>query len=109
MKVLVMGGTQFNGLALVHELVRAGHDVTICNRGRSEAALPDGVDRIIADRTEHDELREALGGTEWECVHDLTAYHPPDVEIMIELFSGGAIGHYIFASSTVIQNPFPTE
>ena len=26
MRVLVMGGTQFNGRALVHELVRAGHD-----------------------------------------------------------------------------------
>ena len=31
-RVLVMGGTQFNGLALVHELVRSGHDVTILNR-----------------------------------------------------------------------------
>ena len=27
-----MGGTQFNGRALVHELARAGHDVTVCNR-----------------------------------------------------------------------------
>ena len=35
MKVLVMGGTQFNGLALVRELVRSGHDVTILNRGKS--------------------------------------------------------------------------
>ena len=32
MRVLVMGGTQFNGLALVHELARCGHDVTIVNR-----------------------------------------------------------------------------
>ena len=36
MRVLVMGGTQFNGLALVHELARQGHDVTVCNRGRTE-------------------------------------------------------------------------
>lgn len=100
MNVLVMGGTQFNGLALVHELVRAGHQVTICNRGRSEADLPPGVARLVADRTDHDRLREVLGGREWDCVHDLTAYHPPDVEIMIELLSGNT-GHYIFASSTV--------
>ena len=32
MRVLVMGGTQFNGLALVHELVTTGHDVVILNR-----------------------------------------------------------------------------
>ena len=43
MRVLVMGGTQFNGRALVHELVAAGHDVTICNRGRTESDVPDEV------------------------------------------------------------------
>ena len=51
LRVLVMGGTQFNGLALVHELVRCGHDVTICNRGRTEAPLPDGIHRVTADRS----------------------------------------------------------
>jgi nucleoside-diphosphate-sugar epimerase len=39
MKVLVMGGTQFNGLALVRELVRTGHDVTTLNRGKTAAEL----------------------------------------------------------------------
>ena len=39
-KVLVMGGTRFNGLALVQELVKWGHEVTVLNRGQSEARLP---------------------------------------------------------------------
>ncbi len=47
MNMLVMGGTQFNGLALVHELVRCGHEVTIVNRGRTEAPLPDGLQRPL--------------------------------------------------------------
>ena len=54
MRVLVMGGTQFNGRALVHELVAAGHDVTICNRGRTESDVPEEVARLVADRTDHD-------------------------------------------------------
>ncbi len=95
-----MGGTQFNGLALVHELVARGHDVTVCNRGRTESDIPDSVNRLVADRTEHEQLRAVLGGTEWDCVHDVTAYHPEDVEIMLELFAD-RIGHYVFASSTV--------
>ena len=45
MQVLVMGGTQFNGLALVKELVRIGHDVTVLNRGISRGALF-GLQRI---------------------------------------------------------------
>ena len=96
-----MGGTQFNGRALVHELVRAGHDITVCNRGRTPAELPAGVCRLIGDRTDPQSLREALGGTDWDCVYDLTAYHPPDVEVMLELLDGRT-GHYLFASSTVI-------
>lgn len=100
MKVLVMGGTQFNGLALVHELVRTGHEVTVLNRGRSDAPIPASVHRLYADRTDHDTMREVLGGLEFDCVQDMSAYHPEDVELMIELFSGRT-GHYVFASSTV--------
>ncbi len=100
MRVLVMGGTQFNGLALVHQLVDAGHDVTVCNRGRTESDIPDSVGRLVADRTDHAQLRSVLGGTEWDCVHDVSAYHPEDVDIMMDLFRD-AIGHYVFASSTV--------
>ena len=61
MKVLVMGGTRFNGLALVQELVKWGHEVTVLNRGQSEARLPRAVRRLYADRTNHEQLREVLG------------------------------------------------
>ncbi|MDW3219743.1 MAG: NAD-dependent epimerase/dehydratase family protein [Acidimicrobiales bacterium] len=100
MKVLVMGGTNFNGLALVHELVHQGHDVSVLNRGRSEASIPDSVTRLVGDRSEPDTIRAALAGTEWDVIQDVTAYHPEDVELMIELFRD-RVGHYIFASSTV--------
>ena len=95
-----MGGTNFNGLALVHELVRQGHEVTVLNRGRSTAEIPDSVSRLVADRSQPETVRAVLAGTEWDVIADITAYHPQDVELMIELFAGH-LGHYIFASSTV--------
>jgi nucleoside-diphosphate-sugar epimerase len=101
MKVLVMGGTRFNGLALVHELVRHGHDVTIFNRGQTEAKLPRGVRRLYGDRTDHDGMREVFASEEFDAIQDISAYTPEDVEIMVEIFKGRT-GHYIFASSTVI-------
>ena len=101
MKVLVMGGTRFNGLALVRELVRHGHDVTIFNRGRTEAALPRGVRRLYGDRTDHDGMREVFAGEEFDCIQDISAYTPADVESMVDIFRGRT-GHYVFASSTVI-------
>jgi len=103
MQVLVLGGTQFNGLALVHELVRQGHDVTIMNRGQTEAELPAGLDRLYGDRTDHGQMREVLGGLKFDAVYDLTAYHRADVELMVDIFEGNT-DHYIFASSTVIYS-----
>jgi len=100
-KVLVMGGTRFNGLALVQELARAGHDVTILNRGQSKAELPRRVRRLYCDRTDAQKMRDTLGGEEFDCVQDISAYRPEDVQLMADIFRGRT-EHYIFASSTVI-------
>ena len=101
MKVLVMGGTRFNGLALVHELARHGHEVTIFNRGQTEARLPGGVRRLLGDRHDHAGMREVFAGEEFDAIYDISAYTTDDVEVMVEIFRGRT-GHYIFASSTVI-------
>ena len=101
MRVLVMGGTQFNGLALVHELARTGHQVVILNRGQTAAVLPTGVERVFADRTDHDQMRDVLGSVDVDAIIDVSAYLPSDVELMIDIFRG-RIAHYIFISSTVI-------
>ena len=52
----------FNGLALVHELREHGHQVWILNRGKTQAELPKGVERLYCDRTDHAAMRQALGG-----------------------------------------------
>ncbi len=100
MQVLVMGGSLFNGRSLVKVLVESGHDVTVCNRGRTPVTYPDGVAHIAADRTDADQLRSALGGHSWDAVVDMSSYHPGDAELAIDVFSGST-GHYIFISSTV--------
>jgi nucleoside-diphosphate-sugar epimerase len=100
MKVLVMGGTRFNGLALVHELHKHGHEVTILNRGVTEAEIPRAVRRLTADRDDPDTLREALGDEEWDCVQDISGYNLAQVQALVEILKG-RVGHYIFASSTV--------
>jgi len=104
MKVLVMGGTQFNGLALVNELVYEGHEVTVVNRGKSDKVeLPRCVKRLYCDRTNAVQMKEVLGGLEFDCIHDMSAYQLEDVQLMEEIFRGST-GHYIFASSTAIYD-----
>jgi nucleoside-diphosphate-sugar epimerase len=99
--VLVVGGSQFNGFALVQELVRQGHEVTVLNRGRTNAPFPPGVRRLLGDRTDVTQMRELLATEEFDCIHDMCAYHPSDVQMMTDLFAGRT-GHYVFISSIAI-------
>ena len=75
--------------------------MTILNRGKTAANLPAGVRRLYADHTDSGQLRTALGHAEFDYVYDISAYQPEDVQSMVDLLRG-RVGHYVFASSTVI-------
>ena len=74
------------------------------NRGKSEADLPFGVERLIADRTNEGQMREVLSSVDVDAIVDMTAYRPEDVALMLDLFKG-RLAHYVFISSTVIYAP----
>jgi nucleoside-diphosphate-sugar epimerase len=63
MRVLVIGGVGFIGLAATHELLAAGHEVAVYHRGRTE---PDelkearGVAHIHADRDDLEAMRPQI-------------------------------------------------
>lgn len=101
MDVLVMGGSQFNGLAVVRELARHGHRVSVLNRGKTAAELPRGTETLRADRNDAAALAGVLGGRTFDAIVDVSAYTPEHVRSMVDLFQGRT-GHYVFISSTVI-------
>jgi nucleoside-diphosphate-sugar epimerase len=101
MRVLVMGGTRFNGLSLVRDLVQHGHEVTTFNRGVSEAVLPRGVRRLYGDRTNYQQLFDMMKQEDFDVVQDISGYTLDDVKPLFDAFKG-RIGHYIFAGSTVV-------
>jgi nucleoside-diphosphate-sugar epimerase len=99
MRVLVVGGTEFISLHLLHALRRRGHEVTVFNRGRQPARLPAGVAAIRGDRKDHPGLREHLGGQRWDGVFDV-AYAPTlpeDVAALVDALPGSP--HVVFVST----------
>ncbi|MHC4792411.1 MAG: NAD-dependent epimerase/dehydratase family protein, partial [Planctomycetota bacterium] len=104
MKVLVMGGTRFNGRHLVFELVRQGHEVTIFNRGQTQAKIPPEVRRLFGNRKDHQLLREVLSREEFDCVVDMSAYTVDDVVSIVDILEGRT-GHYIFVSTGNVYAP----
>jgi 2'-hydroxyisoflavone reductase len=95
LKLLILGGTGFTGPHQVRYAVARGHTVTVFNRGRREADLPDSVEHLVGDR--NNDLK-ALEGRTWDVVID----NPTTLPNWVRL-SGGllkdACRQYIFIST----------
>ncbi|WP_067499888.1 NAD-dependent epimerase/dehydratase family protein [Actinoplanes sp. TFC3] len=106
MKTLILGGTEFAGLALVDEAHTRGHDITVLNRGRHPA--PPHVTSLTGDRTRPDGLA-ALAGTTYDLVVDTWSWAPAAVRDAARTLSGRA-RHYTYISSrSVYQDPGTTD
>ena len=102
MRALVLGGSVFVGKRLVGALTSAGHDVTVLNRGQTPTALPGGVSRLVADRTDATSMRDALAGTEWDAIFDVSGFvmvaGGSDITSLLDLVDGH-VGTYVYVSS----------
>ena len=98
MKVLFIGGTGEISTACVSEALACGHEVTVLNRGESQASLPAGVEHVRGDLREPDAY-DALAAREFDVVCQFLAFTPETVERDIEFFSGRC-GQYLFMSTT---------
>jgi 2'-hydroxyisoflavone reductase len=105
LNLLILGGTGFIGPHLVRHAVSRGHQVTIFTRGRRDADLPVGVTRLIGDRNGQ---LGALEGKRWDAVVDDSATNPAWVQLSTELLAG-AVGRYLFTSSTGVYYPYLTR
>jgi 2'-hydroxyisoflavone reductase len=104
MKVLVLGGTEFVGRAVVEEALALGWDVTVFNRGSHEP--PAGVTALRGDRSAAGGLA-ALERGEWDVVVDTWSWAPVAVRDSASLLAGRA-GHYVYVSSrSVYADPVP--
>lgn len=105
---LILGGSTFVGRRMVDLLVRQGEEVAVLNRGRTASDLPDGVSRIVGDRTDTESMRAALEGTEWDGVIDVSGFVMAagggEFEELLALLDG-RVGAYVFVSSIMAYEP----
>jgi nucleoside-diphosphate-sugar epimerase len=98
LEILIIGGTRNLGHMLALDLLEAGHDVTVLNRGRTLDELPGQVLRLRGDRGDPAQLARALEGRSFDAVVDTTLYNGADAKAIVELLDGRT-GHYIFLST----------
>lgn len=95
MKLLVLGGTQFVGRHFVEAALRAGHELTLFNRGQTAAALFPRLETRHGDRRRD---LSALATGSWDAVVDCCGYLPSEVEHSAALLRERA-GRYVYISS----------
>lgn len=95
LRILILGGTRFLGVAQVQYALARGHTVTLFNRGRTNTHLFPEVEKLRGDR--NDDLT-ALQGLEWDVVIDNSASVPRWVEQSAGLLRNSA-RRYIYVSS----------
>lgn len=97
MRVLVIGGNRFMGQSLVWRLLYAGHEVTLCNRGRHGDPFGDRVQRCVADRGT-DSFDRALAGQVFDRVVDFAGFTGEELARAARVL-GGRVGHYVLIST----------
>ena len=99
-KILILGGTMFVGRTLTERLVASGkYDVTLFNRGKSNAGLFEGVKQIHGDRETAD--IEQICNQYWHCIIDFSGYYPVTFEKLLNGLKG-KVGRYIFISTVSV-------
>jgi len=107
MKILIIGGTGLISTAISRQLLEAGHDLTLYNRGETEPRLPEGYRTITGDRKDFEtfEAQMAEAG-DFDCVIDMVCFEPAQAESDIRAFQG-RIGQLIFCSTEDVYSKPP--
>ncbi|MFF9064673.1 NAD-dependent epimerase/dehydratase family protein [Streptomyces sp. NPDC014891] len=96
MRLLMLGGTEFVGRAVVEAALGRGWEVTVFHRGRH--AAPAGVASLIGDRTTGPEGLAALATGSWDAVVDTWSAAPSAVRDVARLLAD-RVGRYAYVSS----------
>lgn len=97
MRILMMGGTRFIGVALTKILVEQGHEVTLFNRGNQPSPV-EGVREIHGDRKDPAQLKEKLASETFDAIFDNNGRELHDTQPLVELFKD-KLQHFIYVSS----------
>jgi 2'-hydroxyisoflavone reductase len=92
-KLLVLGGTQFLGRAVVEAALERGHELTLFNRGETNPELFPKAKTLRGDRAV-----ASIPQGEWDAVIDVPGYVPATVRRSAEALRD-SVERYVFVSS----------
>lgn len=109
LNVLVLGGTNFLGPAIVNSLLDEGHNVTLFNRGITNPGLFPKLSKIKGDRKKGISGYQNLERTKkiWDVVIDVWPQNPNFVKNALAILKDRA-KHFVFVSSIAVYANYGT-
>jgi len=110
-RILIIGGTRFIGPFLVRQLTEQGHHVIVYHRGDHAAAVPEGVEQIIApaepgagsDRYHLGVFADRFRARRPDVVVHMIAFTRDDAQAFVRVFKGVAGRAVVLSSSDVYR------
>ncbi len=106
MKLLIFGGTRFLGRHLVTAAFARGHELTLFNRGQSNAALFTSLEQVHGNRDGGLAALAPMPARKWDAVVDLCGFVPRVVRASVELLRE-RVDRYVFISSVSVYGEPP--
>lgn len=107
MKILIIGGTGLISTSISRQLLEAGHNLTLYNRGQTEPRLSGDYQHIRGDRNNYADFEEKVSAAgPFDCVIDMVCFKPEQAESAIQAFAG-RVGQFIFCSTVDVYTKPP--
>ncbi|WP_171654936.1 NAD-dependent epimerase/dehydratase family protein [Paenibacillus foliorum] len=101
MKVLILGGTGVISRQIVEQLLIAGQEVVIFNRGTKRLAFGEDLEWIHGDKSDRESFQKLMSGRQFDAVIDMISFNAADARSTVETFTHTA-GQLIFCSSVAV-------
>jgi 2'-hydroxyisoflavone reductase len=99
MRILIIGGTRFVGLAIAEEALSRGHSVTVFHRGQTNCGDIASAERIQGDR--NSDLSGLSGDQSWDATIDVCGYRPNQID-RLHAALGTRAGRMIYISTVSV-------
>lgn len=86
MNIVIVGGTGNISASIVRQLLEAGHDVTVVNRGRS-GAPPEGARVITGDRQDYADFEKKMKAGRFDAAIDMMMFGEADAASALRAFA----------------------
>lgn len=102
MKILLIGGSGIISTCITELAIKRGEDITVLNRGRHAAFLPEGAKVITGDANDP-EIGEKLAGLHFDVIADFVAFSTGQLAAHIKAFYPHC-DQFVFISSATVYS-----